>query len=250
MSSFIPLSCVKPFKLFILTAERPFNFRFTRASHYKSVETLKTAAHKNVGIYADVKIKYSWWQTCIIRNTPELLLRGGGVERILQLGLQRLQLFSQVSAVFLGFGPSRSLQLQILLKFTQLSLQLTDLLMRQILLSRFLLDPDETQSLMSWNPSFRRISGTRLWLDAVCLSPGQCLLKLLLLLGELRAEFSDLSLQLCDLIVKLCRVALQLPAVLLHLLSLLLLTPQTVWQMKMGNISLARLDFLYSDSLH
>lgn len=85
---------------------------------------------------------------------------------------------------------------------------------------------------------------TWLWLASVRVSPDQRLLKLLLLLGELRAQFSDLSLQLGDLIEKLGRVALQLPAVLLQLLTLLLLTTQTVWATKMGNISAASLYFL------
>lgn len=94
-------------------------------------------------------------------SSPELLLRGRGVERVLQLGLQRLQLLSQVSAVFLGFGAGDSLQLQVFLKFTQLSLQLTDLLLGQILLSRFLLDPDgKSLSVTCSDLTFR-------WINAV-----------------------------------------------------------------------------------
>lgn len=74
---------------------------------------------------------------------PELLLSSGGVQRVLQLSLERLQLLSQISPVFLSFDSSGSLQLQIFLKFTELSLQFPDLLLSQILLSRFLFDPEE-----------------------------------------------------------------------------------------------------------
>lgn len=84
---------------------------------------------------------------CVCVCVPELLLSGGRVQRVLQLSLERLQLLSQISAVLLGFDSSVSLQLQIFLKFTELSLQFTDLLLSQILLSRFLFDPDDTNTL-------------------------------------------------------------------------------------------------------
>lgn len=84
---------------------------------------------------------------CACARLPELLLSGGRVQRVLQLSLERLQLLSQISAVLLGFDSSVSLQLQIFLKFTELSLQFTDLLLSQILLSRFLFDPDDTNTL-------------------------------------------------------------------------------------------------------
>ncbi|KAF3846838.1 hypothetical protein F7725_003916 [Dissostichus mawsoni] len=126
--------------------------------------------------------------------------RGNGVQRVLQLRLQRLQLLPQVSAVFLCLGASLPLQIQILLQLRQLSLHLSDLLLGQVLLSRLLLDPE----------------GGR---GGENNEPGQSRLELLLLLGQLSAQLGDLSLQLGDLVVDLVEVAVQLASVLLQLLA-------------------------------
>lgn len=75
-------------------------------------------------------------------SLPELLLSGGGVQSVLQLGLEGLQLFSQVPAVFLCLGTRLPLQLQVLLQLRELSLHLSDLFLRQVLLRRLLLDPN------------------------------------------------------------------------------------------------------------
>ena len=64
---------------------------------------------------------------------PELQLGGGGVQRVLQLRLQRLQLLSQVPAVLLRLGAGLPLQLQVLLQLRDLRLQLSDILLGQVL---------------------------------------------------------------------------------------------------------------------
>ena len=59
-------------------------------------------------------------------------------------------------------------------------------------------------------------------------SPGQGSLELLLFLGQLHLELSNLSLQLGDLVTEVRGVSLQLPAGLLQLLTLLLLSSQAL----------------------
>lgn len=135
--------------------------------------------------------------------------------------------------MLLCFGAGLLLQLQILLQLRELSLQLPDLLLSQVLLRSFLLNP------LGQNISFYTLCSpnaqtydlpSKITSLNVCSSdtPGQSSLELLLLLGELGAELCDLSLQLGDLIVGLSEVALQLAAVFLQLLPLFLLPAQSV----------------------
>lgn len=51
--------------------------------------------------------------------SPELLLGVGGVQRVLQLTPQRLQLLAQVPALLLRLGPGQALSLQVLLGLGQ-----------------------------------------------------------------------------------------------------------------------------------
>lgn len=74
-------------------------------------------------------------------SVPQFLLGSSVVLCVFQLRLQGLQLLSQVPAVFLSLDPGLSLQLQVLLQFRQLSLQLTDLFLGHVLLGRLLLNP-------------------------------------------------------------------------------------------------------------
>lgn len=63
-----------------------------------------------------------------------------GVQRVLQLCLQRLQLLSQIPALFLGLGSGLPLQLQVLLQLGELRLQFPDLLLGRVLRRSLLLD--------------------------------------------------------------------------------------------------------------
>lgn len=191
--------------------------------------------------------------------TPELLLRRGGVQRVLQLRLQGLQLLAQVPPMLLGLGTGYLLQLQVLLKLGQLCLQLTDLLLSLVLLGRLLFNPErggvpQSSPADSWifavsfittnsnthtggnfdlkskpeglvNPD-RRKAGRQA--TSTASPPGQSGLQLLLLFGQLGAKLGDLGLQLGDLVTQLRGVAFQLAAVLLQLLPQLLLLAQTV----------------------
>lgn len=57
-------------------------------------------------------------------TSPELLLRVGGVQRVLQLATERLQLLAQVAALLLRLGPGHALGLQVLLGLSQACLRL------------------------------------------------------------------------------------------------------------------------------
>lgn len=60
------------------------------------------------------------------------------------------------------------------------------------------------------------------------LEPDQCVLELLLLVGQLSSQICDLGLQVSNLVVEVCGVSLEFATVLLQLLALLLLFPETV----------------------
>lgn len=80
-------------------------------------------------------------------SLPELLLGSGGVQCVLQLRLQSLQLLAEVPLELLGLVPGHLLRLQVLLQLCQLGLQLTHLLQRVVLLSCFLITSNaDTQS--------------------------------------------------------------------------------------------------------
>lgn len=60
--------------------------------------------------------------------SPELLLGSRGVQCVLQLRLQGLQLLAEVPLEFLCFSATQLLRLQVLLKLSQVGLELSDLL--------------------------------------------------------------------------------------------------------------------------
>lgn len=60
------------------------------------------------------------------------------------------------------------------------------------------------------------------------LEPDQCLLELLLLVGQLSLQICDLGLQVRDLVVEVCGGSLEFATVLLQLLARFLLFPETV----------------------
>lgn len=71
-------------------------------------------------------------------GAPEFLLSRRGVQRVLQLGLQSLQLFAQVPLQFLRFGATHLLRFQILLELGEVRLQFPDLLQGIVLLDRLI----------------------------------------------------------------------------------------------------------------
>lgn len=73
--------------------------------------------------------------------SPELLLGGRAVQRVLQLRLQRLQLLPQVSLLLLGLVPGGPFRVQVLLQVRDVALQLPDLLQGVVLLSDFVVQP-------------------------------------------------------------------------------------------------------------
>lgn len=74
--------------------------------------------------------------------SPELLLGSRGVQCVLQLCLQGLQLLAEVPLEFLRFGATQLLRLQVLLKLSQVGLKLSNLLESVVLLGSFLITPD------------------------------------------------------------------------------------------------------------
>lgn len=73
--------------------------------------------------------------------SPELLLGGRAVQRVLQLRLQCLQLLPQVSLLLLGLVPRGPFRVQVLLQVRDVALQLPDLLQGVVLLSDFVVQP-------------------------------------------------------------------------------------------------------------
>lgn len=78
-------------------------------------------------------------------GAPELLLSSRGVQRVLQLGLQSLQLLTQVPLQFLCFGPGHLLRFQIFLELGEVRLQFPDLLQGIVLLDRLIVVPGQRQ---------------------------------------------------------------------------------------------------------
>lgn len=81
------------------------------------------------------------WNVRCVSRSPELLLGGRGVQRVLQLRLQGLQLLAEVPLEFLRFGATQPLRLQVLLKLGQVGLKLSNLLQSVVLLGSFLIAP-------------------------------------------------------------------------------------------------------------
>lgn len=84
--------------------------------------------------------------------SPELLLGGRAVQRVLQLRLQRLQLLPQVSLLLLGLVSRGPFRVQVLLQVRDVALQLPDLLQGVVLLSNFIIKParDRAPELRPW----------------------------------------------------------------------------------------------------
>lgn len=70
-------------------------------------------------------------------GTPQLLLSSCGIQSVLQLCLQGLQLLSKIPLLLLSFIPGGSLRLQVFLELRNLSFQFSNLLQGHILLGSF-----------------------------------------------------------------------------------------------------------------